>query len=386
MSIAAELDARHGRRARRRKLRAGTLRAIARVVMAAVLLALATLLTFAYLPRYQEDGRPILDNADFRDGFRGWQIEGLVTLDESELGHAVLQNRDPAQAVYLRRSIGLPAGRSYLRLGADIATSRVTRGAEPWQTARVYLVQQTGEGEQLWNQANELISLIGTTSRQHYETVFEVPGTIPDAALGIELAYATGRMEIADLELALVDERPTFRLAATLLICAWIVAFFPILSNTTLGLNSADHNLVDLFQLYGASRWQTIRAVVLPNSISGILTGVILQVSRAAGETAPVMFTGAVFYKSVERGNLFPYALTDQCMALSMHLYTLATQVPNVKESLPYATAVVLLGSVLHRYLSRHVSMNSFVQTTIATLARGDVKTWAPHPGARAVL
>jgi len=97
----------------------------------------------------------------------------------------------------------------------------------------------------------------------------------------------------------------------------------------------------------GATRWQTIRAVVLPNSISGILTGVILQVSRAAGETAPIMFTGAVFYKSVARGDLFPYALNDQCMALSMHLYTLATQVPNVKESLPYATAVVLLGSVL---------------------------------------
>lgn len=97
----------------------------------------------------------------------------------------------------------------------------------------------------------------------------------------------------------------------------------------------------------GATRWQTIRAVVLPNSISGILTGVILQVSRAAGETAPIMFTGVVFYKAVERGDLFPYGLREQCMALSMHLYTLATQVPNVKESLPYATAVVLLGSVL---------------------------------------
>jgi phosphate transport system permease protein len=97
----------------------------------------------------------------------------------------------------------------------------------------------------------------------------------------------------------------------------------------------------------GATRWQTVRAVVLPNSISGILTGVILQVSRAAGETAPVMFTGAVFFKAVERGELFPYGLTDQCMALSMHLYTLATQVPNVREALPYATAVVLLGSVL---------------------------------------
>src|SRR5205814_874114 len=59
----------------------------------------------------------------------------------------------------------------------------------------------------------------------------------------------------------------------------------------------------------GATRWQTIRGIVLPNSISGILTGVILQVSRAAGETAPIMFTGAVFFKNVEEGNLFAYSL-----------------------------------------------------------------------------
>jgi len=97
----------------------------------------------------------------------------------------------------------------------------------------------------------------------------------------------------------------------------------------------------------GATRWQTIRSIVLPNSISGILTGVILQVSRAAGETAPIMFTGAVFYKAVERGDLLPYFLDEQCMALSMHLYTISTQVPGVKESLPYATAVVLVGAVL---------------------------------------
>jgi phosphate transport system permease protein len=97
----------------------------------------------------------------------------------------------------------------------------------------------------------------------------------------------------------------------------------------------------------GASRWQTIKAVVLPNSVSGILTGLILQVSRAAGETAPIMFTGAVFFKAVRSGELFPYRLDEQCMALSMHLYTLATQVPNVTPSMPYATAVVLLGSVL---------------------------------------
>src|SRR5262245_31385690 len=97
----------------------------------------------------------------------------------------------------------------------------------------------------------------------------------------------------------------------------------------------------------GATRWQTIRGIVLPNSISGILTGVILQVSRAAGETAPIMFTGAVFFKKIEAGNLFAYGLKDQCMALSMHLYTVTTQVPNAPHALPYAIAVVLLGTTL---------------------------------------
>lgn len=60
---------------------------------------------------------------------------------------------------------------------------------------------------------------------------------------------------------------------AALLICAWIVAFFPILSNTTLGLNSADHNLVDLFELHGASRWQTLLHLRLPSAMPYFLGG-----------------------------------------------------------------------------------------------------------------
>jgi phosphate transport system permease protein len=97
----------------------------------------------------------------------------------------------------------------------------------------------------------------------------------------------------------------------------------------------------------GATRWQTIRGIVLPNSIAGILTGVILQVSRAAGETAPIMFTGAVFFKKIEEGNILGYGIRDQCMALSMHLFTITTQVTDAPPALPYATAVVLLGTVL---------------------------------------
>jgi phosphate transport system permease protein len=120
-----------------------------------------------------------------------------------------------------------------------------------------------------------------------------------------------------------------------------------IIASTREALASVPQSFREACWNVGATRWQTIRAVVLPNSISGILTGVILQVSRAAGETAPIMFTGAVFFKAVQSGDLFPYHLNEQCMALSMHLYTISTQVPGVKESIPFATAVVLLGSVL---------------------------------------
>lgn len=120
-----------------------------------------------------------------------------------------------------------------------------------------------------------------------------------------------------------------------------------IVASTREALASVPRSFREACWNVGATRWQTIRAVVLPNSVSGILTGVILQVSRAAGETAPVMFTGVVFFKAVQRGDLLPYYLDEQCMALSMHLYTLSTQVPGVKESIPFATAVVLLALVI---------------------------------------
>ncbi|MDJ0861147.1 MAG: phosphate ABC transporter permease PstA [Gammaproteobacteria bacterium] len=92
----------------------------------------------------------------------------------------------------------------------------------------------------------------------------------------------------------------------------------------------------------GATRWQTIRRVVLPNAVSGILTGVILEVSRTTGETAPVMFTGAVFFTP-----FLPQSVFDQTMAMSLHLFVVATQVPNVPEDLPFGVALVLIGMVL---------------------------------------
>ena len=92
----------------------------------------------------------------------------------------------------------------------------------------------------------------------------------------------------------------------------------------------------------GATRWQTIRRVVLPNSISGILTGVILEVSRTTGETAPIMFTGAAFFLP-----FLPQSVFDQTMAMSLHLFVISTQVPGVPEAMPYGVALVLIAMVL---------------------------------------
>jgi len=92
----------------------------------------------------------------------------------------------------------------------------------------------------------------------------------------------------------------------------------------------------------GATRWQTIRRVVLPNAITGILTGVILEVSRTSGETAPIMFTGAAFFLP-----LLPQDVFDQTMALSLHLFVVSTQVPDMPEALPFGVALVLISMVL---------------------------------------
>ncbi|MBF8247660.1 MAG: phosphate ABC transporter, permease protein PstA [Bacteroidetes bacterium] len=92
----------------------------------------------------------------------------------------------------------------------------------------------------------------------------------------------------------------------------------------------------------GASKWQTIRHSVLPHAIPGILTGTILGLGRAAGETAPILFTVAAFYLPT-----LPQSLFDQTMALPYHLYVISTQVPGITESVRFGTAMVLLMLVL---------------------------------------
>jgi len=107
-------------------------------------------------------------------------------------------------------------------------------------------------------------------------------------------------------------------------------------------LESVPYSFREVSLSLGASKWETIRHIVLPNAISGILTGTILGLGRAAGETAPILFTVAAFYLP-----RLPHSIFDQAMALPYHLYVISTQVPNVDEKIRYGTVLVLLALVL---------------------------------------
>ncbi|MDD5477813.1 MAG: phosphate ABC transporter permease PstA [Candidatus Omnitrophica bacterium] len=121
------------------------------------------------------------------------------------------------------------------------------------------------------------------------------------------------------------------------------IMILPIIITTSReALESVPQSFREVSLSLGASKWQTIRHIVLPNAIPGILTGTILGLGRAAGETAPILFTVAAFYLPQ-----LPKSIFDQAMALPYHLYVISTQVPNVDEKIRYGTALVLLSLVL---------------------------------------
>jgi len=114
-----------------------------------------------------------------------------------------------------------------------------------------------------------------------------------------------------------------------------------IITATKEALETVPFSFREISLSLGATRWQTVRYCVLPYAIPGILTGTVLSLSRAAGETAPILFTVAAFYLP-----RLPRSVFDQVMALPYHLYVISTQVPNMPTKLSFATALVLIGLV----------------------------------------
>ncbi len=115
-----------------------------------------------------------------------------------------------------------------------------------------------------------------------------------------------------------------------------------IISTSEEALRSVPQSFRTVSISLGGTKWQTIRKVVLPNALPGIITGVILGLERAAGETAPILFTVAAFYLPT-----LPNSIFDKTMALPYHLFVISTQVPGMPLQLQFGTALVLMVFVL---------------------------------------
>jgi phosphate transport system permease protein len=149
-----------------------------------------------------------------------------------------------------------------------------------------------------------------------------------------------------------------FRFGASILSGSLTLAIMiiPVIITTSReALESVPYSFREVSLSLGASKWQTIHHIVLPNAIPGILTGAILGLGRAAGETAPILFTVAAFYLPQ-----LPDSIFDQAMALPYHLYVISTQVPNVAEKVRYGTALVLLALVLFMNLVAIIIRSKF--------------------------
>lgn len=123
-----------------------------------------------------------------------------------------------------------------------------------------------------------------------------------------------------------------------------------IVSTSEQAMRAVPTNFRTVSMSLGATRWQTIWRIILPESMPGIITGIILGLERAAGETAPILFTGAAFFLPQ-----LPHSPMDPTMALPYHLFVISTQVPGMPIQIQYGTVLVLLVFVLTMNISASV-------------------------------
>lgn len=115
-----------------------------------------------------------------------------------------------------------------------------------------------------------------------------------------------------------------------------------IISTTEEALRGVPNSFRVVSTSLGASRWQTVWHVTLPQALPGIITGIILGLERAAGETAPILFTGATFFLPQ-----LPHSIMDATMALPYHIFVISTQIPGMPIQIQYGSVLVLLIFVL---------------------------------------
>jgi phosphate transport system permease protein len=204
-----------------------------------------------------------------------------------------------------------------------------------------------------------LPAILGTVYLTFFTTLFAVPLGIAAAIYLSEYASDTAGTRMIRIAIINLAGIPSivyglfglgifvlfFKLGTSILAASLTLAIMTlpvVISTAEEALRAVPQSFRVVSVSLGATKWQTVRQIVVPQSLPGILTGVILGLERAAGETAPILFTGAAFYLPS-----LPQSPMDETMALPYHLYVISTQVPGMPQDIQYGTALVLLILVL---------------------------------------
>jgi len=181
-------------------------------------------------------------------------------------------------------------------------------------------------------------SILAQTIRFAVRTLATVPSIIFGLfGLGFFIKFVGGGMDNAFLGGQLKWAQPNILWASLTMA---LLTLPVVIVSVEEAIRTVPRELREASLALGATKWETIRRIVIPGSRSGIMTGTILAVSRGAGEVAPILFTGAAYYLAT-----LPTSLGDQFMNLGYHIYIMSTQSANVDQTLPiqFATTMVLL-------------------------------------------
>ncbi len=181
-------------------------------------------------------------------------------------------------------------------------------------------------------------SILAQTIRFAVRTLATVPSIIFGLfGLGFFIKFVGGGMDDAFLGGQLKWGQPNILWASLTMA---LLTLPVVIVSVEEAIRTVPRELREASLALGATKWETIKRIVIPGSRSGIMTGTILAVSRGAGEVAPILFTGAAYYLAT-----LPTSLSDQFMNLGYHIYIMATQSANVDQTMPiqFATTMVLL-------------------------------------------
>jgi phosphate transport system permease protein len=213
-------------------------------------------------------------------------------------------------------------------VGTAIMTLIMTIAAVPFGViTAIYLAEYASEK-----------SIMAKTIRFAVKTLAVVPSIIFGLfGLGFFIKFIGSHIDNAFYDGALKWGQPTILWASLTMA---LLTLPVVIVSVEEAIRTIPRDMREASMALGATKWQTIKKVVIPGSITGILTGTILAISRGAGEVAPILFTGAAYYLAD-----LPHSLSDQFMSLGYHIYIMSTQSTNVDDTLPiqYATTLVLL-------------------------------------------